>query len=270
MNVYFVYIYRYPESGEPFYVGYGKNKRHLDHLKEAKKDTTPKPNQLKLNTIRKILRNGLEPIIDIVDSNLSKCQAIELEIFLISMIGTQTHKTGPLTNLTHGGDGGDTFSNNPNKENIRKKHSENNKKLVTMFDPSLSKNIRVSVDDNRIDTGELIPLNSGKKRNKETRKLQSESSSFRNQILVSRLSDRKVMSLGNFYIYLNDALKERVIPPKIYCCRLSDRKVITVNHLNRDPNSYKSAKFNKPRPKLVCRLYDRKEMDLANFIRWVK
>ena len=81
MNIYYVYIYRHPVTNTPFYVGYGKNKRYMAHLNEARKLKSTDKNSHKLNTIRKILEINLEPIIEIVDSNLSKETASELEIF---------------------------------------------------------------------------------------------------------------------------------------------------------------------------------------------
>lgn len=123
MNIYYVYIYRHPITYTPFYVGYGKNDRHLAHLNEAKLNPTPKRYEYKLNTIRKILRDGLEPVIQIVDSNLSKEQACELEIFLISEIG-RLSENGPLTNITPGGNGGDTISKNPNKQQFLIRQNE--------------------------------------------------------------------------------------------------------------------------------------------------
>ena len=41
------------------------------------------------------------------------------------MIGTKIDKSGPLSNISKGGDGGDTFTNNPRKEEIREKHRLN-------------------------------------------------------------------------------------------------------------------------------------------------
>jgi len=119
MSIYYVYIYSYPD-GTPFYVGMGKKDRFLYHLKEAN-DLSKSSH--KLNTIRKILREDSDPIISIIDKNISKEQASELEILLISEIGRVCNNTGPLTNIADGGTGGDTFSNNPNKDDIRNKIS---------------------------------------------------------------------------------------------------------------------------------------------------
>lgn len=101
---YYVYLYLKPD-GTTFYVGKGKDDRWKYHLNEARKDNTTDKNNLKLNTIRKILKSGQEPIVKFVDSNISEEQAFELEQFLISEIGRIDLGTGTLTNLTNGGEG---------------------------------------------------------------------------------------------------------------------------------------------------------------------
>jgi hypothetical protein len=118
MNNYYVYIYFNPENNTPFYVGYGKNKRYLHHLKVAKRKSCSDPNLLKINTIRKILKSGLEPIIKFYQLNLSKVEACEIERDLILEYGRIDLNTGTLTNLTEGGDGGDTLSNHKNLKMI--------------------------------------------------------------------------------------------------------------------------------------------------------
>ena len=50
--------------------------------------------------IKKLIDNGLLPIIQNVDIGLSKEQACELEEFLIKEIGRSDLKKGPLTNMT--------------------------------------------------------------------------------------------------------------------------------------------------------------------------
>lgn len=156
MNIYFVYIYRHPATKIPFYVGYGKNKRHLDHLKDAIRRPDPKPKEHKLNTIRKILREGLEPIIEIVDSHLSKEQACELEIFLISEIGRADFGKGPLTNLTMGGDGNVDWT-----PDLRRATSERQKDMIAAKDPITGKKFKVHKDDPRWISGELVGQNLG-------------------------------------------------------------------------------------------------------------
>ena len=140
MNKYYTYIYIDPTTKVPFYVGYGHGDRKMHHLLEAQHGRVSY-NPHKTNKIKQLLRNGLEPLIVLVDSCISKDQAQELETFLIDFIGTDYLKTGPLTNLTLGGDGGDTLSNHPSKDIIfsKIKHTREGKVwwtngVVAVFD----------------------------------------------------------------------------------------------------------------------------------------
>ena len=105
MKTYYTYIYFFPESLVPFYVGMGHGNRKMTHLKEATLRPTPQQGKHKLNTIREILAIGKEPVISVIDSGLTKDEAAELEELLIEMIGRRDLGTGPLTNQTKGGDG---------------------------------------------------------------------------------------------------------------------------------------------------------------------
>jgi hypothetical protein len=112
-NTSYVYIYlnplkpgnyeykNYKFEYEPFYVGEGTNDRCYKHLSE----TIKTPNKHKFYTIQKIKTLELKPIIEIITSNLSEKDAQYLEIMLIKIIGRRDLKTGPLTNLTVGGEG---------------------------------------------------------------------------------------------------------------------------------------------------------------------
>lgn len=156
MNIYFVYIYKDPNTHIPFYVGYGKKQRHLFHLNEAKSKPTPKSGEHKLNKIRKLLSNGQTPIIQIIDSQLTKDQACELEVFLISEIGRADLGTGTLLNLTAGGDGVREWS--PEQ---RTKISESRKEIIAAKDPTTGKKFRVHKTDPRWTSGELVGQNLG-------------------------------------------------------------------------------------------------------------
>lgn len=86
---------------EPFYIGKGKGQRIKAHLY---------PNSLKLrsrknNTIKSIKNKGLDPIFIKLSENLSESNSLQLEKYLVTKIGRLDLKTGPLTNLTDGGDG---------------------------------------------------------------------------------------------------------------------------------------------------------------------
>lgn len=157
MNIYYVYIYRHPKTLSPFYVGYGKNNRYLAHLHEAIQKPTPTAGEHKLNTIRQLLRLSLEPIISIVDANLSKEQACELEEFLIELIGRRDLDTGPLTNQTMGGDGTRDWS-----ITARLLIGAKRQGLVSARDPVTGKLLKIHKDDPLWVSGQLVGHNSGK------------------------------------------------------------------------------------------------------------
>lgn len=97
---------------EPFYVGKGKDNRLYNHLNRAKKIilqeievNKKQSNNYKLNIIKKILKNNLEPIIFKLQNNLNEKTAYGLEKFYINLIGRLDKGLGPLTNLTEGGEG---------------------------------------------------------------------------------------------------------------------------------------------------------------------
>lgn len=140
---YYVYIYlnplkpgnfnyeNYHFDFEPFYVGKGCGNRIISHLKEAQKynqieeesidlDTEKYCNKHKINTIKKILRNNLEPIIFKIKENEIEQNSCELEKYLIKIIGRSDKKLGPLTNLTDGGEGSLNLSEEIKKKGIKK------------------------------------------------------------------------------------------------------------------------------------------------------
>lgn len=96
-------IYSYPNGivlcFEPIYVGIGKGKRYLAHMEEAKVNYKS-GNQLKLNKIRNT------PVhVEILYKDISWFSASRLERVFIKNIGRLNLATGPLTNLTDGGEG---------------------------------------------------------------------------------------------------------------------------------------------------------------------
>lgn len=124
--------YKYGEfvfDYEPYYIGVSNTgtyyTREEVHIKYARLKKDVCNNKLKMNTINNIIKNGLEPMYKRLEQNLTKDESYQMEIDLIRTIGTRIARNGPLSNISLGGDGGDTFTNNPNKEEIREKHRQN-------------------------------------------------------------------------------------------------------------------------------------------------
>ena len=137
----FIYVYldprkkgqykygHYQFENEPFYVGVSSDRtihdRKTRHLQYAKNDKDITNNNYKKNIIKSILSDNLEPIILKYIDGLSISESYLKEKDMISTIGNRYDKSGPLVNISKGGDGGDNFTNNPRKEEIRELHRKN-------------------------------------------------------------------------------------------------------------------------------------------------
>lgn len=131
-NKFYVYVYLNPlKSGkysymensigidfdcEPFYIGEGQNSRMISHLREAKRCKTQKINNHKINTIKKILKNNLEPIIYKIFEFENEQDALNVERTLGFLIGRYNINEGPLTNQVDCGQ----RTTRPSKEIINK------------------------------------------------------------------------------------------------------------------------------------------------------
>jgi len=88
---------------QPFYVGKGKGNRCNYGLKDY--NNKSKVQSHKINTITKLSKLNLDVIIIKLHENISNDDAILRETEIILLIGRRDLKTGPLTNLTAGGEG---------------------------------------------------------------------------------------------------------------------------------------------------------------------
>jgi len=126
---YYVYVYLDPRlpgsygySGyefeyEPFYVGKGRGWRFRNHLLKVKRGKYP--NLPKFHIIKQILDSGNEPIIIKYKENMSEEESFLLEEDLINKIGRNDLKTGPLRNLSNGGEGnGDRKFTEEHRKNL--------------------------------------------------------------------------------------------------------------------------------------------------------
>ncbi|TDU43487.1 hypothetical protein BXY82_0899 [Gelidibacter sediminis] len=98
-NEYYVYGLIDPRNDQYFYIGKGKGKRYLSHLKPTKNDL----NFSKLERIQKIKDSNLEVKIEILFPNLDEDTAFELERIIIYKLGRQVLNEGILSNLNPGG-----------------------------------------------------------------------------------------------------------------------------------------------------------------------
>lgn len=106
---------------KPFYVGIGRTKRSLFHIKEATSKSKNIVNPYKTRIIKNLIKRGLFPNILFIYENISREEANGIERDFIKTFGRIIDGSGILTNITEGGDGGDTISNNINREEILKK-----------------------------------------------------------------------------------------------------------------------------------------------------
>ncbi len=98
-NQYYVYGLIDPRNNEYFYIGKGKGKRYLSHLKPKRLDF----NYAKIDRIKDIQKSGLEVKIEILFPNLDEDTAFDLEKIIIYKLGREVFAEGILTNLNPGG-----------------------------------------------------------------------------------------------------------------------------------------------------------------------
>ena len=105
---------KFRETGEPFYIGKGSQKRAWDHEQEARRGKRSH----KCHIIRDMWSRGHEPITVMLHEGLTETTANEYEMAFIRAIGRADLGLGPLANLTDGGDG--TTGHKPSPEVIAK------------------------------------------------------------------------------------------------------------------------------------------------------
>lgn len=135
---YYVYVIFDPRKipCEPIYVGKGKNKRYLDHLKENKSS-----NYHLKNKIKKIRLENAEPIIIKFALNLSNDEACYIEQMYIAKFGRLDLKTGTLCNHTFGGEGTPGFKHNESTKKLFSAQRKNKKQTTAQYLANCSRTV---------------------------------------------------------------------------------------------------------------------------------
>lgn len=87
---YYVYVYSDPDTKKPFYVGKGKGNRVFAHLTDSGENK-------KTKTIKDILEQGKQPLIEILVHGVDEETAFKVEVAAIDLIGIEN-----LTNQQRG------------------------------------------------------------------------------------------------------------------------------------------------------------------------
>lgn len=102
---FYVYVYKDPISLIPFYVGKGTASRMMFHIGAARQKRKGKTELACIRYCRKLLKSGLEPIIEKIIDNIDEQEAFNLEVHYIKLYGRIDNKSGTLLNNTDGGEG---------------------------------------------------------------------------------------------------------------------------------------------------------------------
>lgn len=133
-----------PLTNTPFYVGIGKPGRSGVHVASVKRDIslgkTINPRNTRHLHIAKLLDCGVEPIVEILHTDLSKEEARQIEISLIAELGRLDQGKGPLTNRTKGGE---WICDIVRDEEWLRKMSESNKISQNRPEVKLAKSIKM-------------------------------------------------------------------------------------------------------------------------------
>jgi hypothetical protein len=232
--MYYVYIYLDPRKKskyifgdyifnyEPIYVGKGKGYQDTSHFRYSRKKSKIKG--MKQIILRELFENNLKPIIIRVLSNISEEEAFDWECEYIKSIGRLCDKSGPLTNLTNGGEGLKSIfiteehlinQSKRSKHNNYAKglhHTEETKKKISESNKGLKRSektknlVRLSkIGKKRIFTNvwknNISKSRIGKKQSEETKKKISVKNKGRK--MTSDNIKKMLISKGKIYIFID-------------------------------------------------------------------
>ena len=144
MSDFYVYVYLDPRKQgvfkyddfvfdyQPMYVGKGRRFRDTNHLKICLRK---EENSHFYRTLRKLLKNNIQPIVKRLKEDLEEKSAYDFETYMIKKIGRKDLLTGPLLNKNEGWVcSKNVFEETTNKEEFQKweknKGSVNNWKII--------------------------------------------------------------------------------------------------------------------------------------------
>lgn len=149
-NENYIYLHIKETTGEPFYVGKGKNNRFK---------TFNNRNKHWHNIVNK---HGFDIIF--LETNLTEQEAFEKEIYWINRIGRKDLGLGPLVNFTNGGEG---TSGRPMNKNTKEKLRNANLGKVTSEETKLK--LSISLKGRPSPMKGKISKNAGKELSQETK-----------------------------------------------------------------------------------------------------
>ena len=102
---FYVYVYKHPLTLVPFYVGKGHEYRAYVHIQRALSEKCPTKTWCERKILKILRETNLFPLIEFIGCSLTEQQSFYLETETIKNIGRICDNSGPLVNLTLGGEG---------------------------------------------------------------------------------------------------------------------------------------------------------------------
>lgn len=138
--MFYVYVYRYPDTKIPFYVGKGKGDRKFHHLWTRRKHH----NEYLKEVLYQLYKKDQRPIIEEIFISVDEKVVYEQEKRLIKEFGRIDLGTGTLCNKTTGGEGFGRLGTKWSPAQHKKRKYRNNRRTIgTGFDQYTLKGVFV-------------------------------------------------------------------------------------------------------------------------------